>query len=99
SREGIVDAHRARLWTLPQVTPPRYAAAVTAETAARVARWADGLITVAQDPGAAEIVTAYRAAGGRGPCAGQVHVAWAPTDAEALTIAHDQWRHGLVGPP
>ena len=26
----------------------------------------------------------------------QVHLSWAPTDDEALAIAHDQWRQSLV---
>ena len=28
-----------------------------------------------------------------------MHVSLAPTDAEALAIAKDQWRNGLVSPP
>ena len=29
----------------------------------------------------------------------QVHVCWAPTDEEALRIAHDQWRTNVFDPP
>ena len=29
----------------------------------------------------------------------QVHVSWAPTEAEALAIAHDQWRTNVFDPP
>ena len=29
----------------------------------------------------------------------QVHLSWAPTDDEALAIAHDQWRSNVHGPP
>ena len=43
--------------------------------------------------------TTYRGNGGRGPAVLQVHVSLAPTDAEALAIAKDQWRNGLVSPP
>ena len=42
---------------------------------------------------------AYREAGGRGPARLQVHLSWAPTDDEALAIAHDQWRNNVFAPP
>jgi hypothetical protein len=58
------------------------------------------MITVAQQPDALRrVVDAYRSAGGRGPLRLLVHVSYAKTDAEALAIANDQWRSGLVGPP
>lgn len=100
SHEGHVTVHRARLWSLPTVEPPFFAAAVSAETAGWAASWADGLATVAQEPAALErVVDAYRSAGGRGPCVLQIHVSWADTDDEAMAIARDQWRNGLVTPP
>ena len=97
---GRVTVDRARLHTLPDEPPPLAVAAVSPETAAWAAEWADGLITVAQKPDAVRsVVGAYRDAGGRGPISLQVHVSYAETDAEALAIANDQWRSGLVGPP
>ena len=70
---------------------------MSTETARDAAEWADGLITVDQPPDALrEFMDAYRDAGGRGPIVVQVHLSWAPTDDEALAIAHDQWRQGLV---
>jgi probable non-F420 flavinoid oxidoreductase len=100
SHEGRINVHRARIWSRPEWPPPLFAAAVGPETAAWAARWAEGLITVAQAPEALrEVVEAYRAAGGTGPTALQVHLSWAATDDEALSIASDQWRQGLVEPP
>jgi coenzyme F420-dependent glucose-6-phosphate dehydrogenase len=97
---GLVSIDRARLWTLPSHPPALLAAAVSAATAELVAEWADGLITVAQTPDAlARVVDAYRSAGGRGTIALQVHVSYAASDAEALRIASEQWRAGVVGPP
>lgn len=97
---GTVRVHEARLWSLPVVPPRLVAAAVGPETARRVAAWAEGLITVVQEPDAMRgVVDAYRDAGGRGPVALQVHLSWAPTEEEALAIAHDQWRHGIITPP
>ncbi|WP_306233467.1 TIGR03885 family FMN-dependent LLM class oxidoreductase [Agrococcus beijingensis] len=100
THDGLVSVHRARVWSLPAEAPPLLAAAVTAASAARHAAWADGLITVASEPRALrDIVAAYRDAGGRGPVCGQLHLAWAPSEAEALAIAHDQWQSNLVPAP
>ena len=61
------------------------------------AAWADGLITVGHDPDEIRtVIAAYRDAGGRGPCAVQVHVSLADSDAEARRIAADQWRQATV---
>ena len=45
------------------------------------------------------MVEAHRAAGGTGPLALQVHLSWAPTEAEAEQIAHEQWRSNVFGEP
>ena len=101
TRDGLVDVHEARLWTRPEVPPRLVGAAVTAETAARAAGWADGLITVVgSDDEMRRVIGAYRDAGGEGPCHVQIHRSWAPTDGEAVAIALEQWRHGpAVKPP
>jgi len=100
THDGLVTVHRARVWSLPETPPPFLAAAVSAEKARSAAAWADGLVTVTQDPEALRrVVGAYRDAGGRGPITLQVHLSFAATSDEALAIAHDQWRNGLVGPP
>ncbi|GAA1773108.1 TIGR03885 family FMN-dependent LLM class oxidoreductase [Agromyces lapidis] len=95
--DGLIRVDRARLWSLPAVPAPLLAAAVSPDTARAAASWADGVITVDQPREALrEFIDAYRDAGGRGPIAVQVHLSWASTDDEALAIAHEQWRHGLV---
>jgi hypothetical protein len=45
------------------------------------------------------MIDAYRAAGGRGRLHLQVHLSWAPDEAEAAAIAHDQWRSNVFPPP
>jgi probable non-F420 flavinoid oxidoreductase len=97
STDGLIRVDRARVWSLPEVPPLLFAAAVSTETAREVAPWADGVITIDQPVDALrEFMDAYRDAGGRGPIAVQVHLSWAPTDEEALAIAHEQWRQSLV---
>ncbi len=101
SRDGLVPTHRARVWSRPEVPPRLVGAAVTPETAAAAAGWADGLITVVGAPEQMRhVLGAYQDAGGQGPCVVQVHLSWAPTDDEAVAIALEQWRHGpAVQPP
>nr|BFE72208.1 hypothetical protein GCM10020092_055090 [Actinoplanes digitatis] len=45
------------------------------------------------------MIAAYRDAGGRGPVCLQAHLSWAPSQAEAEAIAHDQWRSNVFAPP
>jgi probable non-F420 flavinoid oxidoreductase len=100
NHDGLVTVNRARLWTLPDAVPDLVGPAVSAETAARHAAWADGLVTVNQ-PGEQlkRVLDAYRDAGGRGPARLQIHLSWAPTRDEAIAIAHDQWRNNVFAPP
>lgn len=95
--DGAVRVHDARVWSRPATPPPLRAAAVGPATAAWAAEWAEGLATVGHEASALrEVVTAYRDAGGTGPCAVQVHVCLAETEDEALGIAAEQWRQGTV---
>jgi probable non-F420 flavinoid oxidoreductase len=99
--DGLVRVDRARLWTLPAEPPRLIGAAVSAETAAWAAGWADGLVTIAQPREQLErVVSAFRDNGGEGKTmALQVHLCWAPEEEEALRIAHDQWRTNVFSPP
>ena len=100
SHDGLVTVDRARVWTLPEITPPLIGAAVSEKTAGWVAGWADGLVTVNQPvEDLRAVLAAYTDAGGAGTTALQIHVSWAPTEEEALHIAHDQWRSNIFGPP
>ena len=97
SHRGHVVVDRARLWSLPDEPPQLVAGAMSAETAAWAAQWADGLITANQPADKLRrIVDAYRSAGGRGTLRLQVHLAYADSDDEALAIAVDQWRGNCV---
>lgn len=92
-RGGFV-AEEAVLYTRPEKAPLVIGAAISPESAAWVARWADGLITVAQP---AEKLTrtidAFREAGGAGkPMFLQAQHSYATSDAQAVEAAYDQWR-------
>jgi probable non-F420 flavinoid oxidoreductase len=97
SSDGLVRVDRARLWSLPATPPPLFGAAVSDATARTVGGWADGLITVNQPPAVLErVIGGFREGGGEGkPVHVQVHLSWAPTEVEALSIAQDQWRTNI----
>jgi coenzyme F420-dependent glucose-6-phosphate dehydrogenase len=99
THRGRVTVSEARLWTRPDEPPPLFGAAISPETAAFVAEWADGLITVAQaDEQLDCVVDAFRANGGAGkPMFLQVHLAYADTDDEAHDAAFSQWRQNALG--
>jgi probable non-F420 flavinoid oxidoreductase len=100
SHDGLVTVDRARVWTLPGVQPALIGAAVSVETAAWVAEWADGLATIAQPHATLErMIEAYRGNGGAGRLTLQVHLSYAETDEQALAIAHDEWRTNVFAPP
>ena len=100
SHDGLVTVDRARLWERPSVAPRLIGPAVSVGSAARVAAWADGLVTINQPIEVLrDIVSAYRDAGGRGPLSLQVHLSWAPTAEEAEAIAFDQWRSNVFTEP
>ncbi|WP_320065422.1 TIGR03885 family FMN-dependent LLM class oxidoreductase [Micromonospora sp. RTGN7] len=100
SHDGLVTVDRAKLWTRPEEPPALIGAAVSVATARWCAEWADGLITVnAPTDQLRQMIDAYRGAGGRGPLHLQVHVSWAPGQAEAEAVAYDQWRSNVFAPP
>lgn len=100
SHDGLVTVDRARLWDLPQQQPKLIAPVVSVESAARVAAWADGLITIVQpEDQLRRVIEAYREAGGRGELSLQVHLSWAESEQEAEDIAFDQWRSNVIGAP
>ena len=100
SHDGLVTVDRARLWEVPDPTPRLVGPAVSVDSAARVAAWSDGMVTVNQPVDQLRrLVAAHREAGGTGPLALQVHLSWAPTEAEAEGIAHDQWRSNVFSDP
>jgi probable non-F420 flavinoid oxidoreductase len=100
THDGLVTVDRARLWDLPEVRPRLVGPAVSVASAARVAAWADGLVTINQPVEVLrDVVAAYRDAGGRGALALQVHLSWASTEQEAEEVALDQWRTNVFPAP
>jgi coenzyme F420-dependent glucose-6-phosphate dehydrogenase len=100
--EGGEQTHRgkhytldhAQLFTLP-VKPPEIAVAAAKPLAAELAgRLGDALVNVAPD---AEIVEAYRSAGGKGPRYGQVRLCWSEDEEKAKQTVFELWKHSGLG--
>lgn len=98
-RGRYFDVVEARLYTLPAAPPLLLGAAITPETAAWLAPWVDGLMTVSQDGQKhSAVLEAFEGAGGEGkPAFLQAKHSYAATDAEALKGAHEQWRTNVLG--
>jgi coenzyme F420-dependent glucose-6-phosphate dehydrogenase len=101
THRGAVVVEDAHLYTRPARVPRLLGAALTPRTAAWVADWADGLITVAKPmEEMREIVDAFREGGGESkPMALQVQLSYAPSDEEALAAAHEQWGTNIFDSP
>lgn len=99
SHRGRVTVVDARLYSRPERPPPLLGAAVTEATAEAVGAWADGLLTVSGPPEQMRrVIAAFRRGGGEGKrLVVQVGLCWAPSEAEALSSAHEQWRYNVLG--
>ncbi|RCK70882.1 TIGR03557 family F420-dependent LLM class oxidoreductase [Desertihabitans brevis] len=100
SADGLVTVDRARVWERAEPTPLLVAPVVSAESATRVARWAEGMITLNQPVETLRtLLERYREAGGRGRTSLQVHLSWAGTEEEAERLAVEQWRTNVFTEP
>jgi coenzyme F420-dependent glucose-6-phosphate dehydrogenase len=98
THRGRVTVIDAKLYSRPATPPRLLGAAVTEATAEAVGSWADGLLTVSAKPDQLrKVVEAFRRGGGEGkPLFLQVSLNWAPSEAEALQGAHEQWRTNVL---
>jgi G6PDH family F420-dependent oxidoreductase len=85
----------ARVYTLPDEPVPIYVSGFGPKAAALAGRIGDGFVCTMPD---ADLLRAYREAGGDGPAQGGFKVCHAPTAAEGLETAHRIWpNEGLPG--
>ena len=99
SHHGRLTVVDARLYSRPERPPPLLGAAVTEATAEAVGAWADGLLTVSGPPDQMRrVIDAFRRGGGEGKrLVVQVGLCWAPTEAQAVSSAYEQWRYNVLG--
>jgi probable non-F420 flavinoid oxidoreductase len=101
THRGMVTVVDARLYSLPDEPPPLFGAAVSEQTAEWVGGWADGLVTTGRPRDEMEtLIAAFHRGGGAGKPIHVQHVlSWAPREADARRVAHEQWRFAAVGDP
>jgi coenzyme F420-dependent glucose-6-phosphate dehydrogenase len=99
THRGRITVVDARLYSRPAQPPALLGAAVTEATAEQIGAWADGLLTVSAAPEQMRrVIQAFRCGGGEGKrLIVQAALNWAPTEAEALAGAHEQWRTNALG--
>jgi coenzyme F420-dependent glucose-6-phosphate dehydrogenase len=94
-----IPAEGARLWSRPAEPTQLFGAALSETTAEWMGSWAEGLLTTAPDLAKLSRIVAAFGRHGRGkPMHAKVDLSWAPTEAQALAQAHEQWRaHAVKG--
>ena len=93
-RGEYLDLEDARVFDLPDELPVIAVAAGGTDAAELAAELGDGMFgTEAKS----ELLDAYRAAGGTGPSYGEVGLAWAEDEDEAVRAAFDTTRWSLTG--
>jgi len=96
---GHVKVQHAKLYTLPKHKPELLCAAVSKETCAWAAVWADGLLTTAEnnEEETAAKIMAFRSAGGYGkPVYVQYAFSYSTSKEAAINGAYDQWRSNIL---
>lgn len=93
-RDGHVTVERATLYTRPESPPPLIGAALSEETAALLAEWAEGMITLGTPDHEADAsrVEAFRSEAPEKPVYLKVQLSYGADDEAALEGAYDQWR-------
>jgi len=99
THRGTVTIVDAELYSRPAQAPLMFGAAVTPASARLVGQWADGLLTVANQPqDLRAVIDAFRdGAGEDKPIHIQVALSWARSESEALRVAHEQWKFLACG--
>ena len=96
--DGMVRVKEARLFSRPTSMPRLFGAAITPETAAGIASWADGMVTVAQPREKIRaVVDVFRKhAGSDKPIYLQAQISFDETYDLAVEGAYDQWRMSVL---
>lgn len=100
NHHGLVKVNKARLYTLPEIVPPLFAAALTEKTATWVGNWADGLITTSRSIHQLKnIIHAFRQGGGDNkPVHVKLTFCYDRNQRIAEQQAYDQWRSNCIAP-
>jgi G6PDH family F420-dependent oxidoreductase len=85
----------ARIFSLPDQTPPIYISGFGSKSTQLAARVGDGYVNTSPE---SELVRKYRSGGGKGSAVAAVKVCWGPDEKAARKLAHERWKcSGLPG--
>lgn len=98
THHGRIGVEQAQLYSRPATAPPLIGAALSEETAAWLAEWADGMITIATPDHEADAarVEAFRERAPDRPVYLKAQHAYDDTDDAALEGAYEQWHTNCV---
>ncbi|TYT60666.1 TIGR03885 family FMN-dependent LLM class oxidoreductase [Natrialba swarupiae] len=98
THHGRIDVEQAMLYSRPETPPPVIGAALSEETAAWLAEWADGMITIATPDHEADAdrVEAFRENAPEKPVYLKAQHSYDESDDAALEGAYEQWRTQCV---
>lgn len=86
------DVQNARLFTLPDETPPICVSAFGDRAAQAAADFGDGIWSV----GPQDVVETWADAGGEGPRYTQIHACVADSEDDAVETVHEQWPNSML---
>lgn len=84
----------AQVWTLPETPPEIFVATSGPQSAQKAAEKSHGMVAIEPD---ADLVQAYRDAGGEGTVRGQVTISYYPDRDQAIQTAWEKFRFALPG--
>jgi G6PDH family F420-dependent oxidoreductase len=87
------EVDHARIYSRPDEPPPIYVSGFGPKAIALAGRIGDGYVNTSPD---ADMLAAYRDAGGRGPAQGGMKVCWAESEAQARRTAHRIWPNEVL---
>ncbi|WP_049927177.1 TIGR03885 family FMN-dependent LLM class oxidoreductase [Halopiger goleimassiliensis] len=95
---GRIDVERATLYSRPETPPPLFGAALSEETAAWLAEWADGMITIGtpDHEDDANRIESFNKKAPEKPVYLKAQHSYAEDEDGALEGAYDQWRTNCV---
>ncbi len=101
SHDGEITVEKAKLYTRPETPPPLFGAALSTETAAWLAEWANGLLTVGTPDQEADRnrIEAFRERAPEKPVYLKSQLSYDTDETAALDGAYDQWRTNCVPGP
>ena len=99
NKNGLVTVEDAKLFTIPATKPTLIGSAISERTAQWLGSWADGMITLSDNPAKLKkVIDAFRRGGGEDkPIYLKVQLSYARNESMAKIGAFAQWKNNMIG--